>query len=708
MRRERFIRLAGATLSLGVALPSCSKPPSVATSEASAAPSPGPALTAFITINPDETVTIFVPKSEMGQGVFTSLPVIVAEELDVPFSRVRPQFAPAENAYVDPAFKDMTTGGSTSVMDMWLPLREAGATARAMLIAAAAKNWSVEPASCDAREGVVTHAQSGRHATYGSLAASAAAMPMPAKVALKSPDRFTLIGRSTPRIDTPAKVAGTAQFGIDVVVPEMKYATVVHSPVFGGKAKSFDAKATRAVRGVRDVVQLDNGSVAVVADNTYAAFAGAKALTVEWDAGPNAHHSTPQLFAEAQTLVAQAHVAKSVGDPSKARGTVVEAIYRGPFLAHGAMEPMNATADVRQGSCEVWAPTQVQTRSKKAAMRVTGLSEDLVTIHTTFLGGGFGRRLDEDYVTEAVEISKKAAAPVKVLWTREEDMQHDFYRPMSLNAVRGVIDPSGHVVALEHTVVSPSILERWFPAAFKNGIDPQGIAGVTDVTYAIPNVRVAYKAHETGIPVGFMRAPGANWNIFVTESFIDELAHAAKADPLRFRLGLLSRDPRTKRVLELAAERSGWGSPLPAGTARGVALSFWNGSFGALVAEVSLKDKLPHVHRAVMAVDCGTVVDPAIVRAQVEGAINYGLGMAMTAKITIKNGRVEQNNFYDYTVLRQQDVPKIEVAITPSHEKPTGIGELGTPPIAPAVANAVFSLTGKRVRSLPFSEALAS
>ncbi len=709
LNRGDFIRLTGtlgAGLGLAFYVPACARNTTGGNVNAFAP-------NAFVRIAPDDIVTIVVNRSEMGQGVATGLPTILADELDASMSRVRIEFAPADKRYISPEFGDQVTGGSTSILGSWMPFRRAGATARSMLVAAAAKQWGVDPSTCTTRDSVVYHEISKRSATYGSLASAAATMPVPKGVPLKSPDKFTLIGKQHQRIDVPLKVNGTAQYGIDVRVPGMMYAAIARSPVFGGRVKSFDASKAKAVSGVTDVVQVSNG-VAVIAKNTWAAFQGKNALEIVWDEGSNANVSTNALFSEMERLTkthSGEHVAMLRGNPGTNAGTVLEATYRGPLLAHATMEPMNATADVRDGSCEVWAPTQVQLRARKEAAKASGLPPEQCAIHTTYLGGGFGRRLEADYVYEAVEVSKAIKAPVKVMWTREDDIQHDFYRPMSVNVVRGVLSGS-ELIALSHQVVQPSWLRRWQPAAIKNGVDPTAVTEAIDAPYRLPNFRVSYIDYEYGIPVGSWRAPNANWNGFVTESFIDELAHAAGKDPLAFRLALLKNNPRAAGVLRLAAEKAGWGhlathSGQTAKVAQGLAVTFWNGSHAAMVVEVSMQGKMPKVHRAVVAVDCGTVVNPDIVIQQAQSATNFGLSAALTGKITIKNGRVEQNNFYDYTVLRMADAPSIEVHIVPSNANPTGVGEICTPPIAPAVGNAVFALTGKRVRQLPFSDALA-
>ncbi len=707
--RETFIRATaslGASLALLGTLDGCAKSDAPAGAGGSAGPEFAP--NAWVRIAPDETVTVVVSKSEMGQGIATGMATMVADELDVPFERIRIAFAPARPEYNDPVFSDMTTGGSTSTPDTWLPLRRAGATARAMLVSAAAKNWNVAEHECTTANGSVAHAPSQRTATYGSVTAVAATLPVPRDVGLKTADRFTLIGKPhVRRLDIPSKVDGTAQYGIDVKLPGLVYASIERCPVFGGSVASFDATEAKKVPGVLDVVQVPSG-IAVVGKNTWAAFAGRKKLKIVWNEGPNAGLSSEQLFKTARGMVASARVALHLGHvDASGTGKSLSATYELPFLAHAPMEPQNATADVRPDSCEVWAPTQVQTRALNAAVQITGLPAAKVDVHTTYLGGGFGRRLDADYVNDAVNVSKAIGKPVKVTWTREDDVQHDFYRAMSVNALHATLTPEGRIGTLSHTVVAPSVLRRWLPIAFKNGVDTSALDGAINQPYDIANVLVRYADPEHAVPVGFMRAPAANANTFAMECFIDELAHAAGKDPVAFRLAMLRHSPRAAAVLEAVTKRSDYGKAMPAGRAQGVALCTWGGSYGALVAEVSLAHENVKVERVTIAVDPGIVINPDIVVAQAEGAVNYGLAMARSAKITIERGRVVQNNFYDYTVLRNVDAPPIDVTIVPSKAKPTGIGELGTPPIAPAVANAIFKLNGKRIRTLPFSDALA-
>jgi isoquinoline 1-oxidoreductase beta subunit len=705
--RSAFVKLAGAfggSLVLAIGSEGESVAANALDGDSDAAFTPN----IWLRVDPDETVTVTINKSEMGQGVATGLPTLVAEELDVPLARVHVAFADAAQQYVYPGATVMSTGGSNSLRDSWLPLRRAGASARAMLVAAAANQWGVDPARLTTVEGAVVDAAGNRRATYASLTPAAATLAVPENVALKDPHRFRIIGNaSTTRLDVPAKVDGSAQYGLDVRVPGMLYAAIARSPVFGGTVKMFDSTAARAVRGVREILRVPSG-IAVVADNTWAAFQGRDALVIEWDEGANAGLDSAQMFEASERIArdpSQWKIALQRGDPRAAHGTVLEALYRGPFLAHATMEPMNATADVRDDRCEIWAPNQAPTRCQAAAARITGLPLEKCVVHTTLLGGGFGRRLQSDYVEDAVAVSMTIDAPVKVVWSREDDIRHDWYRPMSVNAVRGVLDANGRVIALTHTVVAESLTRLSRPGF--TGIDGAARHGLVDLVYDVPNFIAGYGEYEHGIPVGSWRAPDANWNTFVTESFIDELAHAAGKDPVAFRLAMLPHDSVPAQSLREAARRGNWGKPRGTGLHQGVAIMIWNGSVGALVADVSMQEGMPKVRHVTAVVHVGTVVNPQIVAAQVRSAISYGLSAALTGKITIKNGRVEQSNFDDYTVLHLKDAPSVDVYALPSNEPPTGIGELGLPGIAPAVAGAIFAATGKRVRTLPFSDALA-
>jgi len=707
--RGNFLRLAGsvgAGLCVAAVLPFGTKASDFIAQAAEEHGADVLAPNAWVRVAPDETVTVMVSKSEMGQGITTGFCTLVADELDVPMANMRYEYAPVSPVYNDPIFASQTTGGSVSTPNAWLPLRQAAASARSMLVTAAALKWGVSSASCVAEKGMVLHPASGRSASYGSLTVAAMAVPVPKEVSLKTPDQFNLIGKHVPRVDTPLKVNGKAKYGIDTILPGMVYATIVRSPVFGGTVASFDATQAKKVPGVTDVFQTASG-VAIVGTNTWATRQGRKALHVVWNEGSKAHLDSETLFAKGRRLVESANVAKKVGDAAGAQGKTLVSNFEFPFLSHAPMEPMNATADVRPDGVDVYAPTQVQTRAFQTAMKITGLPADQVKIHTTFLGGGFGGRLDDEYVADAVEVSKKVGKPVKVTWPREEDMQQDHYRPMSVNALRGTLDSSGNLIAFSHTVVCDSIFKRWAPPLFANGIDVFALEGCWNTPYDVANMDYRYIDLDSGIPVGFMRAPGANANTFATEVFMDELAHAAGKDPYAFRMALLSKSPRAAGVLKAAAHAAGWGKPMPAGRAQGIALNEWGGSYGAIVAEVSLDGKKPVVHKTTMAVDVGTVVNPDVVKMQVQGAVNYGIAMAQAAKITIAKGRVQQQDFYSYQVLRNQGAPGTHVVIVPSTEKPTGIGELGTPPIAPAIANAIFKLNGKRLYALPFSDSLA-
>lgn len=661
---------------------------------------------AWVRIADDGTITLIVDRSEMGQGVTTSLPMLLAEELEVDLDAVSFEFAPANPVYNNPALGLQVTGGSTSIRVGYEPMRKAGAAARAMLIAAAAERWSVPAGECRAEDGTVVHEASDRRAGYGELAEAAAMQPVPEDVPLKDPADYRLLGKPRKRLDTPYKVDGSATFGIDVKRPGLLTATVARCPVFGGKAVSYDEAAARQVPGVRDVVKISSG-VAVVADHYWAALEGRRALKIEWDEGEWASQSNEGIRGAFRELAAEpGAVARDDGDAAGALARAsrrLEAVYELPYLAHATMEPMNCTADVRADGCDIWAPTQFQTGSQGRAAEITGLAPDQVKVHTTYLGGGFGRRAETDFVDEAVEASKAVGAPVKVVWSREDDTQHDFYRPASHHVLRAALDARGRPVAWTHRAVVPSIMLRWFPGMVQNGLDGEAVEGAVALPYAIPNVHVDYHHAEVGVPVGFWRSVGHTHNAYVIECFMDELAQAAGADPFEYRRSLLSEAPRHLRVLELAAEKAGWGSRLPAGRARGIAVHESFGSFVAEVAEVSVEDGRPRVHRVVAAVDCGPTVNPSIIEAQIESAICYGLTAALYGAIDIEAGRAKQSNFHNYQMVRIDEMPDVEVHIVPSAESQGGIGEVGTPPITPAVVNALYALQGQPVRRLPIS-----
>jgi isoquinoline 1-oxidoreductase beta subunit len=586
----------------------------------------------------------------------------------------------------------------------WEPLRKAGAQARAMLIAAAAESWGVAPASCRTENGAVLHSASGRRARYGSLAEAAAKLPVPDKPPLKHVKDFRIVGKSLPRLDIPAKVDGSAHFGIDVRVPGMLFAVVARCPVFGGKPARFDATRAKAVKGVRAVTPISSG-IAVVADSTWAAMEGRKALDITWDEGPHASLTSAEISRRfAKLATGPAAVARHDGDAEaalKRAARRLEAVYEVPFLAHATMEPMNATADIRHGSCEVWAPTQFPSMAQEVAGKIAGVPAEKVVVHITLLGGGFGRRTEGDFVADAVEASKAVGAPVQVLWTREDDMQHDVYRPASYHVLRAGLDADGRLIAWTHRVVAPSIRGQG-GEKLEGGLDRGAVDGAVDLPYAIPNLRVDYVMANTPVPVGYWRSVYASQTAFANECFLDEIANAAGKDPVELRRDLLRNAPHHKAVLELVAEKSGWGKPLAAGRFRGLAVHKSFHTYVAEVAEVSLeKDGTPRVHRVVCAIDCGLAVNPAGIASQMQSGIVYGLSAAIRGKITVDKGRVQQSNFDDYQPLRFGEMPHVEAYIVPSTAPPTGTGEPGLPPIAPAVANAVSAARGQRVRKLP-------
>ncbi|MGH7500350.1 MAG: molybdopterin cofactor-binding domain-containing protein [Longimicrobiales bacterium] len=694
--RRDFLKLgavAGGGLFLGVYVPDARA--SAQGKAATFAPN------AFVRIDPDDTVTIWVAKAEMGQGVRTSLPMIVADEMDADWSRIRILQA---DAHPD-RYGRMTTVGSSSVRNgAWTPLREAGAAAREMLLAAAAARWGVGAMDLRTENGRVLHDGTGRSATYGELSEAAAALPVPAQPQLKSPGAFRLIGKRIPLVDTHAKVTGQAGFGTDVRVPGMLYATAVHPPVFGDTVASFDATRARAVPGVRDVFQLTQG-VAVTATNTWAAFQGAKALDITYARGGFAMNSD-EIFRHFREVAEQhGSEAAAEGDVAGALGTAVHRItatYEAPYLAHATMEPMNCTADVRADRCEIWAPTQSPQGTQSAAAELTGLPIEAVTVHVQYLGCGWGRRSRTDFVQDAVETSKQAGAPVQLLWSREEDMQHDFYRPAAHVRMEGGVDGAGRVQALNIHVVAPPF------GGGRGGVDRNAVAGLVNQPYDITNLRVTYVRPDVAVPVSYWRSVGPSQNCFFLESFIDELAHAAGQDPVEFRRVMLDGTPRLRHVLEVASERAGWGSPPPAGRGRGVALVIDKGGIVAQVAEVSLGAGRVRVHKVTCAMDCGRVIHPGIVEAQVVGSIVGGLSAVLYGEITIETGRVKQSNFHDYPMLRIDEMPEVEVVLVESEEEPGGAGEPALPPTAPAIANALFALTGTRVRRLPIRSASLS
>jgi len=654
---------------------------------------------AYIHIGTDDSVTFIIPKAEMGQGSVTSVSQILAEELDCDWARIKTEFAP-----VDPASYGPVQGvvGSMTIRTLWTPLRIVGATGRAMLIQAAAQQWSVDAAQCRTEKGFVLNPAGKARLSYGSLAAAASALPVPTGIQPKDPKTFRLIGTSPKRLDTRDKVTGRTKFGIDTRLDGMVYAVLARCPVFGGKVVSFDATKAKAVPGVKNVIQISNG-VAVVADNTWSAMQGRRVLDIQWDEGPGASVDSAGIRKMFEEKSRQPGVsARMDGDAAGALARAarkIEAVYEAPFLSHAPMEPMNCTARVTSDSCEVWASTQMQTPSRDIAAQVTGLPPDKVKVYSMFMGGGFGRRGRVDYVAETVEVAKAVGAPVKLTWSREDDMQHDYYRPASYVRFAATLDADGWPAALTADIASPP-----FPVVV-NGLARTAVESIDDLRYSIPNVQVDYHRADTHVPVSYWRSVGYSQNGFFLESFMDELALESGKDPVEFRRHLLAHNPRMLGVLNLAAEKAGWGKPLPVGRFQGVAVINNIGSYTAQVAEISINDRGLRVHRVVCAVDCGYNVNPAITRQQIEGGIVYGLAAALKGSITIDRGRVQQGNFNTYDVLRTDEMPVVEVHIVPSTEAPGGIGEASVPPIAPAVGNAIFAATKKRLRKLPIRAA---
>jgi isoquinoline 1-oxidoreductase beta subunit len=706
LSRRRFLEAgaaAGGGLMLSFSLPFAKGGAEVAGAE-------GFAPNAFIRIEGGGGIVLTMPYVEMGQGTYTSISMLIAEELEVDMKQVRLEPAPPnEKLYGNPLLGGIqATGNSNAIRAAWQPMRQAGATARTMLVAAAAKRWSVHPASCRARSGEVLHAPTGRRIKYGELAADAARLPVPENVALKRPQDFKLIGTSAKRLDAPSKVNGTAVYGIDVRPAGVKIATLAQSPVFGGRVRSVDDAAAKAVKGVHQIVRLDD-AIAVVADHMGAAKKGLAALVIEWDDGPHAKLGTDDILHDLERATQNAGaVAQNIGNVDRAMAsaaTMVEVTYQVPFLAHAAMEPMNCTVHVRKDGCEVWVGNQVLARAQAAAAKTAGLPLDKVVVHNHLIGGGFGRRLEIDGVIRAVEIAKHVDGPVKVVWTREEDIQHDMYRPYFFDRLSAGLDEKGMPVAWNHRFAGSSVIARWAPPLFANGLDPDTTEGAINLVYALPNIHVEYQRVEPpGIPTAFWRSVGPSHNVFVTEGFMDELAAAAKQDTAAYRRALLDKSPRAKAVLELAAEKAGWGKPLPDRVGRGIAIQFVFATYMAQVAEVEVsKEGAVRVRRVVCAVDCGTVVNPDTVRAQIQGAIIFGITAALYGEVTLKDGRVEQANFDTYQMVRMNEAPAIDVYIVQSPEAPGGMGEAGTSLIAPALTNAIFAATGKRLRKLPIN-----
>jgi isoquinoline 1-oxidoreductase beta subunit len=663
---------------------------------------------AFVRIGTDERITVIVNHSEMGQGVYTSLPMLLADELDADWTKVGFEAAPVDPKYNHPAFGMQMTGGSSSVYSGLQQFREAGAAARAMLIAAAAQQWNVDASTCLTESGAVFN-KKGQKLTYGHLATAAAKLPPPEHVQLKDPKTFKLIGKPIKRLDTPEKLNGEAVFGIDVKLPGMLTAVIARPPIFGATMKSFDDSRARSMPGVKKIVAIPAG-VAVIADTFWQAKTARDALRVEWDEGSMQNFNTSEMMHQFRERAKSPGTSvRKDGDATAALASAakkIEAVYEVPYLSHLMMEPLNCAVDLRADSCEVWTGSQFQTIDRANAAKIAGLSLEKVQLHTTFLGGGFGRRANpqSDFVVEAVHVAKAAGVPVKVIWTREEDMAGGWYRPAFLHAIEGGIDASGNAASWRSRLVGQSIMAgTLFEAVMMKGkdYDPASVEGVDDLPYEIPNLAVESHQAEIKVPVQWLRSVGHSHTAFATECFVDELAGLAQKDPYQFRRALLQKHPRHLGVLDLAAQKAGWGKPLPKGMGRGIAVHFAFESYSAHVAEVSVEDGNVRVHRMVCAIDCGQYVNPGIIAAQTEGGAIFGASAALFQELTFENGRLQQTNFNTFPVMRMNECPQIETHIVDNHEKSGGIGEPGVPCAAPAIANAIFAATGKRIRKLP-------
>lgn len=697
--RRDFLKLsalAGGGLVLGIGLGGCSKPAALGTA--------GGQPVAWLRIAGDDTITMLVDKSEMGQGVYTALTQLLAEELGLALEGIRVEAAPVGAVYVNALLGAQITGGSTSVRDTWEKLRKAGAQARTMLVQAAAAHWGVDAARLKVEGGAVVNGRD--RLSFGALAEAAAKLPVPEQVTLKPASEFTLVGKPAKRIDTASKLDGSAVYGIDVKLPGMLHGALAQCPTLGGKLASFDASAAESMPGVKKVVGTGNG-VVVVADHYWQARRALDAVKISWDAGPNAALSTEAIRAKLRSAAKrEGRSARSEGDVAaamKGAAKVVRATYELPMLAHATLEPQCCTADVRADGADIHVPTQTQTIAQATAAAAAGLKPEQVNIHTTLLGGGFGRRLEVDFIPAAVEASKAVGKPVKVIWSREEDTTHDTYRPPAHDEVAAAFDADGKLVAWKLDLTGPSITARMFPAVVETAIDPFAIEAATNYPYDVPHIAVNYNREEVGVDVGYWRSVSHALNCFVAESFMDELALAAGKDPYEFRVGLLGKQPRFRRVLDEAASRAGWGKA-PAGHHQGIALMEGYGTYMAQVVEVSFTGGKLSVHRITCAVDCGQMVNPNIVDQQVEGSILFGLTAALWGEITLARGQVQQRNFDSYRMLRLPETPRIDVHLLESSEAPGGIGEPGTAVVGPALANAIFAATGRRLRSLPVAK----
>ncbi|MFZ9304432.1 MAG: molybdopterin cofactor-binding domain-containing protein [Steroidobacteraceae bacterium] len=688
--------LAGGGLLLGIGLGGCSKPAALGGA--------GGQPVAWLRIGGDDSITVFVDKSEMGQGVYTALTQLLAEELGVALEAIRVEAAPVAPEYVNNLLGAQITGGSTSIRDGFEKLRKAGAQARTMLLQAAATHWGVAPGELRIDGGAVLHGK--ERLSYGALAEAAAKLPIPKEITLKPATEFTLVGKPAKRIDTAAKLDGSATYGIDVKLPGMLHGAIAQCPTLGGKLASFDGSAAEAMPGVKKIVGVGNG-VVVVADHYWQARKALEAVKITWDPGANANLGSQGIRSRLRNAATrEGRGVRADGDASAAIKTaakVVRATYDLPLLAHATLEPQCCTADVRTDGADIHAPTQPQTIAQATAAAAAGLKPEQVKIHTTLLGGGFGRRLEVDVIPAAVLASKAVGKPVKVIWSREEDTTHDTYRPPAHDEVVGAFDASGKLVAWKLDLTGPSITARMFPPVVATAVDPFAVEAAANFPYDVPNVAVNYNREEIGIDVGYWRSVSHALNCFVAESFIDELAHAAAQDPYAFRSGLLRKQPRFKRVLDEAASRAGWGKA-PAGHHQGIALMEGYGTYMAQVVEISMRGNQLAIHRITCAVDCGQMVNPNIVDQQVEGSILFGLTAALWGEITLAKGQVQQRNFDSYRMLRLPEAPRIDVHLLASGEAPGGIGEPGTAVVGPALANAIFAATGKRLRSLPIAK----